>query len=230
MKVVMVVVLRRRLAIGITCLIYYFPVATCGVTTIPCCALWDNIDMYIKARGGSRDKCPAECKDSHEVNQILKYTEAASVGQWEANGTNFVLDFDDMKVDLIAQIFVLSFIGRWTTKPSTGEDSPVQPYIQYDTIAHTTEIIQPACSFQKSFYTAMVLIAIIAIISLMLVQSASEIELERNHSDSEVTESKNSRSNSREDHKKTQASIDIRKRMPMGDSLTMPHGLNLRIK
>ena len=226
----MVVVLRRQLVIGMTCLICYCPVATCAVTTIPCCVLWDNIDMYIKARGGSRSQCSAACKYSHEVNQILKYTEAASVGQWEANGTNFVLDFDDMKVDLIAQIFVLSFIGRWTTKPSTGEDSPVQPYIQYDTIAHTTEIIQPACSFQKSFYTAMVLIAIIAIISLMLVQSASEIELERNHSLSEVTESENSRSNSREDHKKTQASIDIRKRMSMGDSLTMPHGLNLRIK
>lgn len=146
---------------------------------VACCDIRNMLAKYISSRGGLREEqCdPATCNQDREVKAFILHTKAGLRITLEADSNQDVLvHVDSLSSQALSELMVWAFIGRIATKRQQGEAEPSHMLLEYDTITQQISVEEPKCTLYETVYQIMITIAILAIISIMLLQSVKEIE------------------------------------------------------
>jgi hypothetical protein len=146
--------------------------ATC-LRKMQCCQIRNTLAKYISSKGSLREETctPEKCP----LDQEVKRFSFAEIGLLKDTRQDFHLDINSISDETLSELVVLAFMGKFVTKQQLGEED-LHKVLVYDTISHQITTEMPQCEFHENMYQIMIAVSILAIISIMLLQTVHEIE------------------------------------------------------
>lgn len=126
---------------------------------LSCSAVLSALEMIVPESTGirwQRAYNELECSHTSLMKHVLN-----EIHHVKTNGSTIVLEVTDTD---LAELVAFGVAGRLCTKSSAKD----RVFLEYDQASDTVKLRKPRCEFQKSMYSAMLIILVLAVIGLVL--------------------------------------------------------------
>jgi len=155
---------------------------------VSCCDVWAQLTTYTVEKTGSSlavSRCEEhkhECPDIKLIEQFYAESNAAlhnALTRVDAN-SDFVLGVGNTTdSEAMLRMLVFAFLGRTISRPDLNHNGLVHRYLEYDIQGDKLTMRTPSCEFNKSIYTAMVLVSTSLLMFLIGMQIVDKHRKER---------------------------------------------------